>query len=299
MSTITRTDLKKLLDGPEPPLLIDVTPAEYFNAAHLPGAVNFCVYEVAFLDHVSGAAPDKAASIVAYGSSSHSLASATAAEKLARAGYAHALDFRGGLEEWQHAGFPVEKTAAPPPDPKPADGRHEIDPAKSHLQWTGRNLTSAHTGTISLKGGWIEVKNGQAAGGEITLDMESIADTDLADGALNRMLIAHLKSEDFFDTARHPTATFELRHVILNPRAHTGSVNAEIVGALTMKGITHELAFPAIVEALAGGALGAEAHFDIDRTRWNVLYGSGKFYERLGMHLVHDAISISLRIVTR
>ena len=76
-------------------------------------------------------------------------------------------------------------------------------------------------------------------------------------------------------------------------------MNADIVGALTMKGITHELAFPAVVQALAGGALAAEAHFDIDRTRWNVLYGSGKFYEWLGMHLVHDAISISLGIVTR
>jgi polyisoprenoid-binding protein YceI len=209
------------------------------------------------------------------------------------------LDYRSGLEDWQHAGFPVEKKGEPPAEPKPAEGRHEIDPAKSSLRWTGRNINGSHTGTISLKSGWIEVKNGQAAGGEFTLDMESITNTDLADGALNRLLVAHLKSDDLFDTARHPTATFALRHITLNPRSHPGSVNADVVGSLTMKGITHELAFPAVVEALTGGALGAEAHFDIDRTRWNVLYGSGKFYERLGMHLVHDAISISLRIVTR
>ena len=55
---------------------------------------------------------------------------------------------------------------------------------------------------------------------EISLDMESITDTDLADAALNRILVAHLKSEDFFDTARHPTATFALHHVTLNPQAH-------------------------------------------------------------------------------
>ncbi len=137
------------------------------------------------------------------------------------------------------------------------------------------------------------------AGGEFTLDMESIANTDLADTALNRMLIAHLKSDDFFETAAYPTATFHLRHVTLNPHAHPGNINADIDGALTLKGVTEDLAFPAIIESLPGGVLSAEAHFDIDRTRWNVIYGSGKFYEALGKHLVHDQISLSLRMVTR
>jgi polyisoprenoid-binding protein YceI len=128
--------------------------------------------------------------------------------------------------------------------------------------------------------------------------MESIADTDLTDPALNRILIGHLKSDDFFDTARFPSGKFELRHITVNPQAKRGSINADIDGALTLKGVTEEIGFPAILEVLTGGVLSAEAHFDIDRTRWNVLYGSGKFYERLGKHLVHDNITISLRIVT-
>jgi rhodanese-related sulfurtransferase/polyisoprenoid-binding protein YceI len=305
MNTITRTSLKELLESSQPPTLIDVAPPEYYHAAHLPGAKNCCVYEVAFLDQANAAVPDKSAPIVVYGSSSHSLASATAQEKLTRAGYTRVHDYRGGLDDWTHAGLPVERGPQPPAPEQPRLGRHEIDTAKSQVLWTGRNINGAHIGIIRLKSGWLDVADacdtahGKAASGQFTLDMDSIANTDLADTVLNRVLIAHLKSDDFFDTALFPTATFLLRHIIFNPHAKPGNINADIDGALTLKGITEDLAFPALIEGLSGGALSAEAHFDIDRTRWNVIYGSGKFYEHLGQHLVHDLISLSVHIVTR
>lgn len=298
MKTITRAELKELLDGAARPAVIDVTPLEYYHAAHIPGAKNACVYEVVFLDQAAEAASDKAETVVVYGSSIRSLASTTTAEKLERAGYTDVRDYRGGIEEWIAAGFPVDRGPEAPTTEQPRLGRHEIDTAKSVVGWVGRNTFSTHTGTMRLKGGWLEVKAGFAATGEATVDMESIANTDVTDSGLNRILIAHLKSDDFFDTARFPIAKFELRHVTVNPQARPGCINADIDGALTLKGVTEEIGFPATLEVLPGGALSAEAHFDIDRTRWNVLYGSGKFYEWLGKHLVHDNISLSLRIVT-
>jgi polyisoprenoid-binding protein YceI/rhodanese-related sulfurtransferase len=299
MNTISRAELKEWLDREQPLTLIDVTPAEYFCAAHLPGAKNCCVYDMNFLDQAAAAVPEKGGLIVVYGSSAHSLASGTAAEKLQKAGYTQVRNYRGGLEDWEEAGLPVERLAEAPAEERPRDGRHEVDTVKSQIIWTGRNINGAHSGTMGLKGGWIEVAGGSAASGEFTVDMESIANTDLTDTALNRMLVAHLKSDDFFDTASYPTATFRLGHVTLNPHAKPGNVNADIDGALTLKGVTEDLGFPALIEALPGGVLSAEAHFDIDRTRWNVIYGSGKFYEKLGKHLVYDAISLSLRVVTR
>jgi polyisoprenoid-binding protein YceI len=299
MTTITRNELKDLLQRGEPFTLLDVTPEEYYRAAHLPGAKNCCVYETKFLDEAAAAAPDKAGLVVVYGSSIHSLASTTAAEKLERAGWSSVPDYRGGLQDWVAAGLPLERGPAAPAAEQPRQGRHEIDTAKSNVLWTGRNINGAHTGTIRLKGGWLDVTGEPGASGEVTLDMESIANTDLTDTALNRVLIAHLNSDDFFDTVRYPIATFHLRHVTLNPHARPGNINADIDGALTLKGVTADLGFPALIEVLPGGALSAEAHFDIDRTRWNVIYGSGKFYERLGQHLVHDNISLSLHIVTR
>jgi len=299
---ITRIALKELLDAGRPVILIDVNPAEYYKAVHLPGAKNCCVYETTFLDQAAAAVPSKDSSIVVYGSSSHSLASATAQEKLARAGYTHVEDYRGGLEDWECASLPIARGPQPPPAPKPREGRHEVDIEKSQVVWTGRNISGAHSGTLKLKSGWLEVCPGPSATsakGEFTLDMESIANTDLGDTTYSRMLVAHLKSDDFFDTGRFPTATFHLRHVTINPHARPGNINADIDGALTLKGVTEDLGFPALIEGLSGGELAAEAHFDIDRTRWNVIYGSGKFYEKLGMHLVHDVISLGLHIVTR
>jgi polyisoprenoid-binding protein YceI len=290
--------LKELLAGAAAPVVIDVTPQEYYQAVHIPGAKNCCVYEVIFTEKAAGAAPDKDGTVAVYGSSAHSLASTTAAEKLDRAGYTDVRDYRGGIEDWLAAGLPVERGPEAPAKPQPRLGRYEIDTAKSHVVWTGRNTFSTHTGTIGVKEGWLEVTSGPAATGELTLDMESLANTDLTDSALNRMLIAHLKSDDFFDTARYPFAKFHLRHITVNPQARPGHINADIDGSLTLKGVTEDIGFPAIIEVLPGGALSAEAHFDIDRTRWNVLYGSGKFYERLGKHLVHDNVSLSLRIVT-
>ncbi|HEX4085737.1 MAG TPA: YceI family protein [Chthoniobacteraceae bacterium] len=297
MSTISRVALSEQLAGSHPPILIDVCPGEYFKAGHIRGAKNCCVYEVAFLDQIAHCVPDKSASVVVYGSSTHSLASATAQEKLTRAGYPHALDYRGGLEDWQAAGLSIDSEAPLPAPPKPRDGRHAVDIAKSRVQWTGRNIDGAHNGAIALQSGWIEV-TGDRATGQFIVDMNSIANTDLGDSTLNGLLVAHLKGDDFFDTAQYPTATFDLRHVTLNHRAHPGSVNSDIDGSLTLKGVTESIGFPALIEARDGGALSAEAHFDINRTRWNVIYGSGKFYERLGQHIVHDIISLSLHIVT-
>jgi polyisoprenoid-binding protein YceI len=127
--------------------------------------------------------------------------------------------------------------------------------------------------------------------------MDSITNNDIEDKALNAMLVSHLKSEDFFDVKNFPTASFELSQITMKSDAKPGGVNAEVRGALTMKGVTGEVNFPALIEMRKDGALAAEAHFDIDRTRWNVLYGSGKFYEKLGMHLVHDNISLGLKII--
>jgi polyisoprenoid-binding protein YceI len=297
MKIITRQELEKLIEAGVRLSLIDVTPAEYFHAGHLPGAANASVYEVTFLDNAAKVAPDKAWPVVLYGSSTCSLASTTAAEKLERTGYTDVHDYRGDLDDWEAAGLPIEKEAPAPPPLQPRLGRHQINLEKSTLFWTGRNISGTHTGSIRLKEGWLDAAD-HTAKGEVTLDMNSIANSDIADGALNRILIAHLKSDDFFDTARFPTATFHLRHVTLNPHARPGSINADIGGALTLKGVIEDIGFHAIIEVLPGGALSAEAHFDIDRTRWNVLYGSGKFYERLGQNLVHDNISISLHIVT-
>ena len=298
-ASITAAELRAQLDGAAPPLLIDVLPEEEFQAARLPGAKNACVYNVTFLDDVQKLAPQRDTALVVYGSSARNLASADAAEKLLAAGYTRVADFRGGLEEWRAAGLPIEgDPSRAPRETPPADGVHAIDLEKSRVEWTGRSLTGAHSGTVKLRRGEIEVRGGQPVRASFTLDMRSIENTDIDDAEMREMLVRHLKSDDFFDVEKFPEAEFRLTKIEPLAGATPGSPNAQVTGELTLKDVTRELTFPAILGPTPDGTLAADAHFDIDRTLWNVRYGSGKFYEKLGKHLVNDTISLGLKIVT-
>jgi rhodanese-related sulfurtransferase/polyisoprenoid-binding protein YceI len=296
---ISRDEIKAKLDAGRPFLLIDVLPAEFYEEAHLPGAKVACVYEVNFLDQVRTLAPDKDSPIVLYDSGPQNLASATAAEKLLNAGYLHVYDYRGGIEDWLAAGFSVEGNRQEEKGGRPREGSHTIDTEQSEIQWIGRNLTGSHTGTLKLLSGTIEVENGRVTRGSFTIDMHSIRDKDIENSDLRDLLNSHLASDDFFDVQRFPTAECELARITPIEGATSGSPNFEASGELVMKGVSREISFRGVTGPTSAGRLAAEAHFDIDRTQWNVLYGSGKYYQKLAKHLVHDDVTVFLKVITR
>lgn len=297
-ATITAERLREWLDGGRDFVLLDVVPGEYFEEKHIPGACCACVYEVVFLDRVREVVPAAEREIVVYGSSSRSRASAVAAAKLAAAGYRNVVDFAGGLEEWEARGYPMEADPTKAvPVPTLADRSYTIDPAKSILHWVGRNIGGRHHGSIGVKGGGLAFSGGKVAQGNIVIDMESIRNVDLTDETWNRILISHLKSEDFFDVSRFPTASFELARATLLPDAPPGTPNYRVEGILTIRDVGNRIEFPALIAPRDEGGVSAQAFFDIDRTRWNVCYGSGKLFEKLGMHLVNDVISLELQVV--
>jgi polyisoprenoid-binding protein YceI len=155
-----------------------------------------------------------------------------------------------------------------------------------------------HFGNLKLREGEIEVRDARIARGKFTIDMDSIEDVDIEDSTMRKMLIAHLKSDDFFDVKRYPIAEFELSKTTPIEGAKPGNPNAEVGGTLTLKGVRDDIGFRAIIAPTSNGLLAVDAHLDIDRTRWNVRYGSGKLYEKLGRHLVNDEISVGLKLVT-
>ena len=296
---ISRDELASRLGEPNQPLVIDVLPEEEYAAAHLPGVKNACVFNISFLDDVRNLASDRSKPLVLYGASADDLASATATEKLLAAGYTHVTDYRGGLDDWRTAGHPIERNPGiPRRNITPLDGIHRINVEKSRIEWTGRNLASAHSGIIKLSSGQIEVREGRPVRGEFMLDMDSIENLDIQDSGMRQVLIRHLKSDDFFDVRRFPSAEFRLLKITPLPAAQPGNPNWEVTGELTLKTVTNEIAFPAMIGQIPDGLIAADAHFDIDRTRWKVLYGSGKFYEKLGKHLVNDQVSLALKLVT-
>lgn len=295
MQTITAEDVRRKLSAPQRPCLLHVLPAEHFSARRIEGAANACTYETAFVDHVRQLVPDPAAEIIVYGEGAPSLDSDDAAAKLLAAGYSKVWNFRGGLREWMAAGLPVSGTAQLPAAPV-LDGTFTIDTAGSVIRWTGRNLLNFHEGTLKLLGGSLAVRDGTLVSGSFTIDMNSIACADLGDATMNALLVRHLKHSDFFAVDRHPTAEFVVTAALPVADSSPGRPNYDVAGSLTLRGVTRELRFPAVIASGDPDHVTAQAVVDLDRTEFGSRYGSGKFFAFLGQHVVNDIVHLHLKI---
>jgi hypothetical protein len=149
-----------------------------------------CVYEVAFLSPVEALAESQP--LVLYGASAGILG-----EMLAAAGYTDLAVFEGGLEAWEAAGGELEGNAALPSHPV-LDGVYRVDPTESVVRWTGRNLFNHHSGTLKPASGELRFRGNRLIGGQVVLDMNTIACENLARSAVNAILIRHLRDGDFF-----------------------------------------------------------------------------------------------------
>ena len=300
-SIITPKELQQWISSGRDIILIDTLPGEQFNKRHLPGASNACVFEVTFPDQVMGIVPDKEREIVLFGSSEKSMDAVTAAEKLVRIGYKKVYALKGGIVAWQEAGFPlageqVQEVEVPEDQLQIEDGIYRVNTDESIIEWTGRNPNTKHYGTLKLSKGEIRVKEG-IIGGTFEIDMKSIKNINLEGDELQPVLISHLESDDFFFVKIFPKAFFKIKTATPVKEPSFSSPNFKVKGTLELRGIKKGITFPATVNPLPDGGAIVEAHFDIDRTRWGLIYGSSRFFEHLGMHLVFDLISIQLRLV--
>lgn len=277
------------------PVLIDLLSADSFAEEHLPGAENFCVYETAFIEKVRAAFPDPNVEMTVYGLNDLTKEAGEAVSKLNAAGYANVSVLPGGLEGWKTAGKATQGSNHPT---RPLNGRFEVDLAASFVQWTGRNLFNHHTGTLQLGKGHLLIEEGLLIEAVLTIDMTSLRCSDLTDSALNAALIAHLRSDDFFSIDRHPQAKFVLTSSEPLPGATVGTPNYRFRGDFTVRGKTQPIILSASVAEKSSGVLVAQSILEIDRTLWDSIYGSGKFFGRLGQHVVNDFIQIQLKVVT-
>lgn len=159
----------------------------------------------------------------------------------------------------------------------------------SSIDWIGKKVSGQHNGTILLKEGVLDIEKGKIKSGKITIDMESITCSDL-EGDWNKKLIGHLNSADFFDVKNHKTATLEIKEV-----KNIEKNKFNVSGDLTIKGITKEINFPATIE-FKDGKLAAFAEVNVDRTLYDIKYGSGKFFEDLGDKMIDDLFTIKFKI---
>ncbi|RIV36476.1 YceI family protein [Flagellimonas lutimaris] len=140
----------------------------------------------------------------------------------------------------------------------------EVKTSESQVTWKGYKVGGSHTGTISLKSGALEFDGEKLVGGSFVVDMTSINTTDL-EGEYKDKLDGHLKSDDFFGTADHPTAKLVFTKV-----KSTGKNSYEVKGNLTIKATTEPISFDVSVYGDK-----ATATVKVDRTKYDVKYGSG------------------------
>lgn len=169
--------------------------------------------------------------------------------------------------------------------------KYTADPAKSTIKWKGEKVTGEHTGTVKLKSGSVDVKDGKLVSGMFVMDMTTIANNDLEDAEYRTKLVNHLKSDDFFGVEKHPTAKMMIKQAI--PK---GENKYDIVADLTIKGITKEVKFPATVTTSDKEVKG-EAEIVIDRTKYDIKYGSGSFFDDLGDKAIYDEFTLYVTLI--
>ncbi len=159
------------------------------------------------------------------------------------------------------------------------------------INWKGFKPTGEHYGTINLKTGSFIINNNQITSGEFTIDMHSIIDLDMdATSEWNTKLVNHLKSEDFFDAKKYPTATFKITST------EKKGDKTLVKGNLTIKNKTNPIEFLAMVKIENNQLVFDSETFKIDRSKWDIKYKSKSFFNDLADKFIYDDMEISITI---
>lgn len=176
-----------------------------------------------------------------------------------------------------------------------ASHTYAVVSSESTLQWeASRIVGSSHAGAVDLANGSLAVSDGQLIGGEFVIDMTTISETTMEEGQMKDRFLGHVASDDFFAVEDYPQSTF----VITAVEPASGEATHMISGDLTIRGITHSIVFPATV-VTRDGVIEAQAQFNIDRTKWDVVFDSGSVFTSLGEKAIKDEITYSVSIVAR
>lgn len=173
-----------------------------------------------------------------------------------------------------------------------------VDAETSVIDWKGSKPTGTHTGTIQISEGMFSLKNNEIESGNFVIDMNSIVVTDL-EGRGKANLEAHLKGTakdketDFFNVNKYPTSTFAVTGMEMKDGKNW------LKGNLTMKDVTKNVAFPVEVSVEGDTVKINSETFEIDRTEWNVNYGSKSIFDNLGDKFIDDEMVLTVSLVAK
>lgn len=174
--------------------------------------------------------------------------------------------------------FGLAATATEPIDSE----KKEVKTETSTVTWKGYKFAGSHNGNIALKSGALMFEEDKLTGGEFTVDMATISVADLEAGKGKEKLEGHLNTDDFFGTANHATATLVFKTVTAS-----GKNSYDVTGDLTIKGITKAVTFDVSVYGSK-----ATATLKVDRTNYDIHYGSTNFTDTLKDKAIYDEFDL-------
>ncbi len=176
---------------------------------------------------------------------------------------------------------------------------YNIDPSSSLINWVGKKPTGQHIGTLNITSGSLKTLEGTIQSGTFTIDMKTIAVTDL-EGDDKASLEGHLKglgegegADHFFNVTKFPTASFDLTGI------SEENGKTIIQGNLTIKGIKKNISFPATTSVEADAVRISSDIFTINRTDWGVNYGSKSIFDNLGDKFINDDIELRVSLLAK
>lgn len=167
-----------------------------------------------------------------------------------------------------------------------------IEPTAAKIEWSAtKKIGSGHTGTIALKTGEVQIDNGVITGGNLVIDMNTIAVTDIpATEKDNAKLKGHLVSDDFFAVKKNPEAK-----LVIKTSKVTTPGKLEVTGDLTIKGKTLPITFPVEMKTEAGKMV-ATGKLSVDRTKYGIRYGSGNFFKLPADRIINDTFELTFNV---
>ena len=174
-------------------------------------------------------------------------------------------------------------------DKMPGDGQYTMNPKTTIVQWKGKKLGMDETGTIPIRSCTMSIENGILASASVVIEMNGIKPTS-QEGLAARNLAEHLRSDDFFDTANHPTAGFTFQSGQTDGR---GGLNFD--GKLNLKGISKSVT--GNLRFSSSDPVVATISMSFNRADFDVRYGSGTFFDNLGDDMISDEVELQIAMV--
>lgn len=193
-------------------------------------------------------------------------------------------------------GFTVDETtmSLTPADVN-VEGATHMEVENGLVHWEASKVGGKHNGVVKVRDGRVAVKDDQIVEGVVRIAMSSINVIDLKDREKNQNLVNHLKSEDFFAVDQFPYAIFHIE----KSRGKLSDGTIEVKGTMNIRGISNSEKFKMEVQPAnaEGTSMKMVGEFKLDRSKYNVRYRSGKFFDDLGDKLIHDEVQLQMELV--